>query len=154
AAKSAAQASPKTVANAGTTANADKHASGAADDAAPPVVAAAATTAVADSNVDIRIESRFSDATLKIWIDDRLAYEHPLHDGRKKHLLLLGGAKESVTIPVSAGKHALRIEVRSATEQYDQTKSVDGEFLSGGERILSINFEKHTLEMRVALASE
>jgi serine/threonine protein kinase len=153
AAKSAAQANPKTVKNVGTTANPDKQ--GAADeDAAHTVVAAAATTAVADSNVEIRIESRFSEATLKIWIDDRLAYEHPLHDGRKKRLLLLGGAKESVTIPVSAGKHALRIEVRSATEQYDQTRSVDGEFLSGGERVLSINFEKHTLDMRVALASE
>ena len=154
AAKSSAQSNPKTVSNAGTTANADKHASGADEDAAHSVVAAAATTAVADSNVEIRIESRFSDATLKIWIDDHLSYEHPLHDGRKKHLLLLGGAKESVTIPVSAGKHALRIEVRSASEQYDETKSVDGEFLSGGERILSINFEKHTREMRVALASE
>jgi len=154
AAKNTAQANPKTVANGGMTANADGRTGGADENEAHPVVAEVATSAVADSNVEIRIESRFSDATLKIWIDDHLAYEHPLHDGRKKHLLLLGGAKESVTIPVSAGKHALRIEVRSATEQYDETKSVDGEFLSGGERILSINFEKHTREMRVALASE
>ncbi|MGA9353310.1 MAG: protein kinase [Terriglobales bacterium] len=152
-AKSTAQASLKTVASAGTMANSGGHAVPSTD-AEHPANATAATSAVADSNVEIRVESRFSDATLKIWVDDHLAYEHPLHDGRKKHLLLLGGAKESVTIPVSAGKHALRIEVRSATEQYDETKSVDGEFLSGGERILSINFDKHSREMRVALPSD
>jgi serine/threonine protein kinase len=154
AAQKSAQANLKTVANPGTTANTNGHSGSANADAEHPGGAAGATTAVADSNVEISVESRFSDATLKIWVDDRLAYEHALHDGRKKRLLLLGGAKESVTIPVSAGKHALRIEVRSATEQYDETKSVDGEFLSGGERILSINFDKHSRDMRVALPSE
>ncbi len=121
---------------------------------APPSAPVAAP-AVADSNVEIHIENRFSDATLKIWIDDNLAYSHPLHDGHKKRLMLLGGgSKESVTMPVAAGKHTVRIEVRSASEQYDETKTVDGEFLSGGERALSITFDKHSKDMRLALGNE
>jgi len=111
--------------------------------------------AVANSDLAIHVEHHFSDATLSIWIDGHLAYEHPLHDGHKKRLLLLGGGvRQSLTIPLAAGKHTLRVQVRSAAEQYDQSKNVDGEFLKGGEKTLSINFDKHTQEMRVALGNE
>jgi serine/threonine-protein kinase len=125
----------------------------------PKAVAAAVSNptppAIADSNVEVHIDHHFSDATLAIWIDSNLTYDHPLRDGRKKRLILLGGGvKETLTIPLSAGNHTLRVQVRSATEQYDQTKSVDGEFLKGGDRILSINFEKRTKEMRVTLGGE
>jgi len=114
-----------------------------------------ADSTIANSNLEIHIENRFSDAILAIWIDDKLAYSHPLHDGHKKRLMLLGGGvKETVAIPIAAGKHALRVGVRSASEQYDQSKTVAGEFPKDGERILSINFEKHTKEMRVTLAGE
>ena len=117
--------------------------------AAPP-----AAPPVADSNVEIHIENRFADATLKVWIDNNLAYSHPLHDGHKKRLGLLGGAtKETLTIPLPAGNHELRIEVRSASEQYDETKSVAGEFLAGGERILAIAFDKHSRNMRIELGN-
>jgi len=123
--------------------------------AGPRPVPKAVAAAIADSNVEVHIENHFSDATLAIWIDSKLTYEHPLRDGRKKHLILLGGgAKETVTIPLPAGKHTLRVRVRSAVEQYDQTRSIAGEFLKGGQRIMSINFEKHTKEMRVALGGE
>ena len=92
---------------------------------------------------------------MAIWIDDKLAYEHALRDGHKKRLILLGGgAREKVTIPLTAGHHAFRVQVRSASEQYDETKNIAGEFVKGGEKILSINFEKHTKEMRVALGVE
>jgi serine/threonine-protein kinase len=117
--------------------------------------AISASAAVADSNLEIRIDNRFADASLKVWVDETLAYAHPLHDGHKKRLILLGGgAKDAVTIPVSAGKHALRIEVRSAAEQYDETKTVDGEFLTGGGLSLSVTFDKHSKDMRLALGNE
>ena len=146
---------PKTAANSGAMPGANKQAGKPNEVAFQTVVPTSSPAAVADSNIEIHIENRFSDAMLKVWIDDSLAYAHPLHDGHKKRLILLGGGtKETVTIPVSAGKHALRIEVRSASEQYDETKTVAGEFLSGGERILSINFDKHSRDMRVTLGNE
>jgi tRNA A-37 threonylcarbamoyl transferase component Bud32 len=144
---------PKSVAKAGVTAVVTKTVPTADQEVAQvprpnPVVST-------DSNLEIRIENHFSDATLAIWIDDKLAYEHALRDGHKKRLILLGGgAKEKVTIPLSAGHHALRVQVRSASEQFDESKTLAGEFVKGGEKILSINFEKHTKEMRLALGTE
>ena len=150
--KAGAPGAQKTGAKAGALSARDGALAQPSNDSTPETVAA---PAFADSNIEIRVENHFSDATLAIWIDDKLAYEHPLRDGRKKRLLLLGGgAKETVTIPVSAGKHTLRVEVKSAAEQYDQTKSVAGDFPKGGETILSINFEKRTKDMRVLLGSE
>lgn len=124
---------------------------------APPLRPREATTqtrleehAIADSNVEIDIEDRFTDATLSLWVDNKLQYEHPL--AARKHLSLLSkGAKEKVTIPVSAGDHELRIRVRSVADQYEESKSVSGNFLKGGEKILAVNFEKHTKEMRLTL---
>jgi serine/threonine-protein kinase len=111
-----------------------------------------ATPALADSNVAIRVENHFADASLSVWVDDHLVYEHALHDGHKKRLVLLGGGvKEAITIPVPAGTHTLRLEVRSIAEQYDEAKTVSGEFLKNGEKVVSVDFEKHTKEMRVTL---
>jgi serine/threonine protein kinase len=146
-------ATAKNGANAGASSTAGKGSGKPSEVETQPVVKSVA--AVADSNVQIQIENHFSDAILKIWIDENLAYAHPLHDGRKKRLLLLGGgSKETLTLPVSSGQHALRIEVRSAGEQFDETKTVTGEFLTGGERNLAISFDKHTKEMRVTLGNE
>jgi len=154
AARSFMPAPPKTVQNAGTLPNASGQPGRLNETPLQPVAAPTANAGIADSNVEINIENHFSDATLKVWIDDSLKYEHPLRDGHKKRLLLLGGGiKETVTIPVVSGKHELRIEVRSASEQYDETKSVAGEFLAGGQRTLSINFDKHSRDMRVALGN-
>ncbi|HEV2728841.1 MAG TPA: hypothetical protein VGV15_02315, partial [Terriglobales bacterium] len=108
--------------------------------------------AIADSNVQIHIENHFSEAVLSVWVDQELAYEQPLRDGHKRHLVLFGrGAKETVTIPLSSGTHGLRVRVRSAAEQYEQSRTISGEFLEGGSKILSINFEKHNKEMRLTL---
>ena len=144
----------RTLASTSTVQKASSH-SGELKEVAGQAITAPAAPAVADSNVEIHIENRFADATLKVWIDNNLAYSHPLHDGHKKRLILLGGgSKETLTIPVAAGNHELRIEVRSASEQYDETKTVAGEFLAGGERILSITFDKHSRDMRLALANQ
>jgi len=125
----------------------------------PPAASVASASLIsssfANSNLEVHIENRFAEATLSLWIDDKLAYEHPLPDGHKKRLILLGGgAKETLTIPVAAGKHALRVGVRSASEQYDQSKTVAGDFPKGGERVLSVSFDKHTRDMRATLADE
>jgi hypothetical protein len=116
---------------------------------------AVANSSFADSNVEVRIENHFSDGTLSIAIDDKLVYEHPLRDGHKKKLILLGGGvKEAVTLPVASGQHTVRVEVRSPKEQYDESRTVAGNFAKGGDKVLSITFEKHTREMQVTLGGD
>ncbi len=142
---------PKTLAKAGVAAPAPsiKPALKASE---PSPSTAASTSLFADSNVEIHIDNHFSDGALSIWIDDKLTYQHPLHDGHKKKLILLGGGiKETVTLPLPSGKHTLRVQVKSVTEQYDESKSVTDEFPKGGEKLLAITFDKHTKEMRLTL---
>lgn len=121
----------------------------------PATPAPNANFAFADSNVEVRVENHFSDVILSIWIDDKLAYEHPLRDGHKKKLILLGGGvKETVTIPLASGQHTLRVAARSPKEQYDESKTVAGDFLKGGEKVLSVTFDKHSREMRATLSDD
>jgi serine/threonine protein kinase len=142
---------PKTIAKAGVAAPAPSI-KPAPKTTEPSPSTPASTSLVADSNVELHIDNHFSDGTLSIWIDDKLTYQHPLHDGHKKKLILLGGGiKETVTLPLPSGKHTLRAQVKSVTEQYDESKSVTDEFLKGGEKILAITFDKHTKEMRLTL---
>jgi len=106
--------------------------------------------AIPDSALQICIDHHFSDATLSVWIDSKLAYSGSLRDGHKKRFILLGGgAKETVTIPLAAGQHGLRVRVQSETEQYEQSRTVSGEFPKGVAKVLSVKFEKHTQEMRI-----
>ena len=121
----------------------------------PAAPAPGSNLAFADSNVEVRVENHFADGILSIWIDDKLAYEHALHDGHKKKLILLGGGiKETVTIPLTSGKHTLRVAVRSPKDQFDESQTVAGDFLKGGEKVLSINFDKHSREMRATLSDD
>lgn len=150
--KSGSPAVPRTVAKSGNAAGAVRTLPKSSE-ATTPV--ANSNSSVADSNVEVRIENHFSDGTLSISIDDRLAYEHPLRDGHKKKLILLGGGvKETVTLPVASGQHTIRVEVRSPKEQYDESRTVAGDFAKGGDKVLSITFDKHSREMQVTLGGD
>lgn len=108
-----------------------------------------------DSNLEIRIANHFPDAMLSVWVDGNLAHEQGLRDGHKKWLMVLGGGvKETIKIALPSGKHDVRVKVRSAAEQYDETKTIDGEFPKGGQKMLSINFEKHTRQMVMSFADD
>jgi serine/threonine protein kinase len=118
------------------------------DSAAPAPIPVHA--APPDSNMEIRVANHFADASLSVWVDDTLAYQHILRDGHKKTLLVLGlGAKETVLIPLSSGKHDVRVQVQSAAEKYDETRSITGDFPKSLKKPLSVNFDKHTKEMRL-----
>jgi hypothetical protein len=51
---------------------------------------------------------------------------------------------------VSPGKHSLRVQVTTDGANYDQSATVEGEFASGQENVLRINFDKHR-EMNLSL---
>jgi serine/threonine protein kinase len=150
--KAGSKAVPRTVAKAGNAASAI-NALPKSSEATTPVTNP--TSPFADSNVEVRIDNHFSDGTLSISIDDKLVYEHQLRDGHKKKLILLGGGvKETVTLPVASGQHTVRVEVRSPKEQYDESRTVAGDFAKGGDKVLSITFDKHSREMQVTLGGE
>jgi serine/threonine protein kinase len=112
----------------------------------------APNNAVADSTLDIHIEHRFSAAYLSLWIDDKLAYDHPLRGQIKKHWNPFRmDVRETETVRLAAGKHRLRVRVRSTRDKYEQSAAIFGSFTKDHPTILQINFERQGKTMRLEL---
>ena len=95
--------------------------------------------------LEIEIEHKFADAHLSIWVDDSLTYTHPLQGTDKKLMVVFHRVQghEFHAVQVSPGKHRLRVEVASGGAISNQSAMVEGEFASGRENVLRINFDKH-----------
>lgn len=108
---------------------------------------------VAPSSLDIRVECPFRAARLSVWVDKELIYSHALSGATKKRFILFGSAQshQSLTLPVTAGKHDLRVRVQSTAEAYDQQQRIPGSFAKGSEKALLISFGGQHKDMRVAL---
>ena len=107
---------------------------------------------VSDSTLNIRIEHRFSAADLSLWIDDELAYDRPLRGQIKKHWNPFRmDVRETETVRLAAGKHRIRVRVRSARDKYDQGAAVSGSFAKDHPTTLQINFERQGKAMRLVL---
>jgi len=53
-------------------------------------------------------------------------------------------------VQIAPGKHSVRVRVESGTDSYDQSSTVDGDFASGKESMLRINFSKRN-ELQLTL---
>jgi len=120
---------------------------------APHATASRATSpTLSPAMLDIEVEHKFAQAQLSIWVDDRLTYTHPLEGADKKRLVVFHKVEghEFHAMQISPGKHTVRVRVESSANSYDQSDTVAGDFLSGKENMLRINFGKHG-EMQVSL---
>jgi serine/threonine-protein kinase len=107
-------------------------------------VSPAVSPATSSAMLEIEVEHKFAEAHLSIWVDDRLTYTHPLEGTDKKHMVVFHRVQghEFHAVQVSPGKHVLRVEVASGGAISDQSAMVAGEFASGRESVLRINFDK------------
>jgi hypothetical protein len=113
---------------------------------------ATVSPATSPATLEIEVEHKFAEANLSIWVDDRLTYTRRLEGTDKKHLVVFHHVQghEFHAMQVSPGKHLLRVQVTSEVASYDQSATVAGEFASGQENVLRINFNKHG-EMNLSL---
>ena len=102
-------------------------------------------TATPSAILEIEIEHKFAEAHLSIWVDDSLTYTHPLQGTDTKHMVVFHRVQghEFHAVQVSPGKHHLQVEVASGGAIPNQSAMVEGEFASGRESVLRINFDKH-----------
>jgi eukaryotic-like serine/threonine-protein kinase len=109
--------------------------------ASSPTVLPATSSAM----LEIEIEHKFAEAHLSIWVDDSLTYTHPLQGTDKKHMVVFHRVHghEFHAVQVTPGQHRLRVDVASGGAISNQSATVDGEFASGRETVLHINFDKH-----------
>ena len=102
--------------------------------------------------LEIEVDHRFAEAHMAIWVDDELTYTHPLQGTEKKHLVVFHRVQghEFHAVQISPGKHLLRVQVSPGAGATDQSAAVEGEFPSGGEKMLHIQFVKSG-EMNLSL---
>jgi serine/threonine protein kinase len=117
------------------------------DDTIPPVQPVVAIPLPPDppATLDIEIEHKFAEAYLTIWVDDRLAFTHPLEGTEKKRLVVFHHVEghEFHAMPIAPGKHLLRVAFTSEAAKFSQTATVAGDFASGTEQMLRIQFSKN-----------
>jgi serine/threonine-protein kinase len=121
-----------------------KTASKASHPAARPIV-------VPLSTLELAVQHQFKDATLYVWVDDKLSLTLPLHGAAQKKLVVFNGVRgvTSETLKVPAGKRMLRFRALSTDQTVDLSKSLSAEFVGGDTKSLTISFEKHNSAIRV-----
>lgn len=104
------------------------------------------------SNLDLAVQHQFKDATLFVWVDDKLMLTKPLHGAAQKHLVVFNGLKgvESETLKIPAGKHVIRVRTLSADETIDLSRTASGEFIGGADKALHVTIDKHNTVMRLS----
>ena len=107
---------------------------------------------VPSSTLDIGVQHQFKDATLYLYVDDKLMLTRALHGGVQKKLVVFNGIRgvESETLKIPAGKHVLRFRALSTDQTTDLSKTVSAEFIGGDTKSLQITFDKHNTQMRLA----
>jgi eukaryotic-like serine/threonine-protein kinase len=112
---------------------------------------AARQIVVPSCNLDLAVQHQFKDATLFVWVDDKLALTRPLHGGTQKHLVVFNGIRgiDSETLKIPAGKHVLRVRALSSDETIDLSKTISSEFVGGGNKSLQVTFDKHNTVMHL-----
>jgi eukaryotic-like serine/threonine-protein kinase len=149
----------------GSSPNSAKDAAGAATVAVPAPPAPASTSprksrsaprtanqvVVPLSNLELAVQHQFKDATLFVWVDDKLMLTKPLHGAAQKHLVVFNGLKgvESETLKIPAGKHVIRVRALSADETIDLSRTASGEFIGGADKALHVTIDKHNTVMRL-----
>ena len=103
------------------------------------------------SMVELAIRHQFKDATLSVWVDDKLALTRQLRGGTQKRLVVFSGVRgiESETLKMPAGKHVLRFQAQTADQTIDLSKTISGDFIGGGDKTLQITFDKHNTSMHL-----
>ncbi len=116
---------------------------------AQPISAKESVTPVC--NLDLAVQHQFKDATLFVWVDEKLALTRPLHGGVQKHMVVFNGLRgvDSETVKIPAGQHSLRLRALSSDETTDLSKTIAADFMGGTERSLHVTFEKHNTVMRL-----
>jgi serine/threonine-protein kinase len=125
-----------------------------------PVATSASSTAsrkpplaAAKSPLDIAVQSPFTSATLSIWVDDKMAYEHEMSGQSRKRMWVVRTVEGnfSSTMSVPAGSHLLRVQVASEGDHYLGVVRVEGEFVKQTRKTLTVTFHGRDHEMSAQL---
>jgi serine/threonine protein kinase len=117
-----------------------------------PASRSAKQIVVPTSTLNLAVQHQFKDATLFVWVDDKLTLTRPLHGAAQKRLVVFNGlhGAESETLKIPAGKHVLRVRALSVDQTIDLSRTVSTDFVGGGDKSLQVIIDKHNTAMRLS----
>jgi serine/threonine protein kinase len=107
---------------------------------------------IPSSTLELAVQHQFKDATLYVWVDDKLTLTLPLHGAAQKKLVVFNGVRgiTSETMKIPAGKRVLRFRALSTDQTVDLSKTLSAEFVGGDTKSLAVSFEKRNSSMRLS----
>lgn len=103
--------------------------------------------AIPPSNVQVEIQHHFVRAHASIWLDDNLVLDQDLRGSPEKHLLRSVEVEQVTNAQFASGKHSIQIRVVSPSGHYDQIETIDADLAPGSGHVLSVQCEKHKLQV-------
>jgi serine/threonine protein kinase len=104
------------------------------------------------AKLQIDIEHQFTSAVASVWLDNVLVYTQPLQGDKTRRAVVfqkvVGHQFDSVMVPM--GKHQVRVRIQSATESYDQTKTIAEAFIRD-EGVLRIICDKKHGDLQLTM---
>jgi serine/threonine protein kinase len=104
------------------------------------------------AKLQIDIEHQFASAVASVWLDDVLVYTQSLQGDKTRRAVVfqkvVGHQFDSVMVPM--GRHQVRVRIQSATESYDQTKSIAEAFIRD-EGVLRIICDKKHGDLQLTM---
>jgi eukaryotic-like serine/threonine-protein kinase len=109
------------------------------------------TRPASSASLDLSVQHQFKDATLSLWIDNKLTLTQPLHGTVRKHLIVFNGiyGANSKTVQVPAGVHVIRLRAESADQSVDLSKTISAAFTDGDTKTLQVTFNNHNTAMNL-----
>jgi eukaryotic-like serine/threonine-protein kinase len=111
---------------------------------AKPVIVPTAT-------LELAVRHQFKEATLSVWVDNKIALTRSLHGGTQKRLVVFNGIHgvDSESIEIPAGTHTLRLRAQTSDKAIDISKTVSAQFVGGDVKSLQVSFDRHNTTMRL-----
>lgn len=105
------------------------------------------------SPVQISVQSPFQSATISVWADDKLIYQHDLSGETKKKMWVVKSVEGDFTgaMAVPAGKHMLRVQISSERDHYFGVSRLEGDFAPHESETLTVSFRGHDHQMTARL---
>src|SRR5580704_2394810 len=114
----------------------------------PAITKVSSETATANpaapAMLEVQVDHKFAEAQLSICVDDRLTYTRALEGTDKKRLAVFHHVEghEFHAVQIPPGPHILRVQVVSGANSPEHSATVQGQFESGSEKLLQIQFSK------------
>jgi serine/threonine-protein kinase len=94
----------------------------------------------------------FRSGEIYIWVDGDLRYHDELRNAPAPHARMphpsASGGTLALTLPVTSGRHTIRIQVDAAGQIFDHDTAIPGFFRAYSQKTLLVNFGSRALELR------